>query len=369
MSLSLRRGRFATSLRFRFRHASADRTATDNVIVEIRDSDGICGYGEGCPRQYVTDETAETAALFIDSQGPAIALAATTLANLRSWIAQNENLIDANPAAFAAIECAALDLIGKRAGQPLESVIGAPPLIDPVPYTAVISDSSPGKTRLIALAHRLWGFSDFKIKISGDPGRDRQRLQTLPPGARIRADANNHWQDAATAVTHIQGLGRPFWAIEEPVTAGDYSAMQTIAEALGLKIILDESLTHRAQLTCLAESPHLWVANIRVSKCGGILRASHLAKQAQALGIGVILGAHVGETSLLTRAALAVGQTLKAPPIAREGAYGTILLKSDLTQPALRFSHGCHFHPNRYGLNKAAGLGIKVNTDLIQWAI
>jgi L-alanine-DL-glutamate epimerase-like enolase superfamily enzyme len=80
-----------------------------------------------------------------------------------------------------------------------------------------------------------------------------------------------------------------------------------------LRIILDESLTKQADLKPLMSDPDRWIANIRVSKVGGILRAVALANRSADAGIGVILGSHVGETSLLTRASIVVANCLKQP--------------------------------------------------------
>jgi L-alanine-DL-glutamate epimerase-like enolase superfamily enzyme len=168
-------------------------------------------------------------------------------------------------------------------------------------------------------------------------------------------------------MAHIRSLGQPFWSIEEPVAAGDTQAMRKIAQTLGVKIILDESLSRRDQLDAYAADPTQWIANIRVSKCGGIVRAVRLARHAQTLGLGVILGAHVGETSLLTRAALAVGQSLEAPPLAREGAYGAILLKSDVASRSLRFGYRGRLVPQTYGMATAAGMGIETVAESIDW--
>ncbi len=367
MTIAVRRGRFESRLRFRFKHASADRTAAENVIVELRDEDGLCGYGEGCPRDYVTGETVQSAESFIANHGQDIADAIGDVAALASWIGDHAALIDANPAAFCAVELAALDLVARRAGVPLENIVDAPALDVAIGYTAVMGDSSPNKTALMCAAYGLLGFTDFKIKLSGDVVRDRARLRQLPKGSRVRVDANNYWGDAADCIAHIRALDRPIWAIEEPVAAGDENAMRAIAEALEAKIILDESLTRLEQLDSYAVDPERWIANVRVSKSGGILRAVRLARAAQSMGMGVIIGAHVGETSLLTRAALAVGQSISAPPLAREGAYGTILMKADLTLPALRFQRGGCLMPSRYGLTTRPGMGFAISTDGITW--
>lgn len=366
MTASIRIGRFESPMRFSFKHASAERVATENILVEIGEN-GVYGYGEGCPRDYVTGETLQTAEGFLLRHGPEIAEAASDLCSFRNWIDSHEALIDENPAAFCSIELAALDLLGKRMKQPLESVVGAPVLSEPATYSAVIGSSSPIKSRIIGAVYHLSGFSDFKVKLNGRMTTDRKVVRRLPKGVRLRIDANNYWRSAQDCISYIQQLGRRIWALEEPVAPGDVSAMQEIGEALNVKVILDESFAHRNQLPVYCARPERWIANIRVSKCGGILRSMRLAQECQASGLGIILGAHVGETSLLTRAALAIGQALHRPPLAREGAYGKILLKSDLTNASLQFHYGGRLSPARYGLATKAGLGLEVFPQTALW--
>lgn len=368
MTPSIRVGSFETKMRFRFKHASADRSETDNVIVELRDSDGVRGYGEGCPREYVTNETRESAWAFLFEYGSAIAEAASDLGSLNAWLHDNEGLIDQNPAAFCAIECAALDWMGKRQSKSLEALLGLPPLNQPVRYTAVLGDSSPAATLAMSFAYRAWGLDDYKVKLSGDLRRDKKRFRVLPKNVRIRVDANNFWKhEPADCIAHISELDRPVWAIEEPVGAGDIQAMRMISDALGAKIVLDESLSRREEIDAYAEDASRWLANIRVSKCGGIIRSIEAANQAHEAGLGVILGAHVAETSLLTRAALTVGQALSKDPYAREGAYGRLLLQNDVTAPSLRFRKGGVLQFNEFDPSSKDGNGLDVLVDTVQW--
>ncbi len=43
------------------RHASFERSDSENLVVRVTLSDGLSGYGEGVPRSYVTGETLESA--------------------------------------------------------------------------------------------------------------------------------------------------------------------------------------------------------------------------------------------------------------------------------------------------------------------
>ena len=50
----------AVPLKKPIRHASHERTTSDNLVVRATLDDGQVGYGEGVPRPYVTGETIES---------------------------------------------------------------------------------------------------------------------------------------------------------------------------------------------------------------------------------------------------------------------------------------------------------------------
>jgi len=368
MTAVLRWGYFPSDFRFRFSHASASRSATSNIIVEVRGQDGICGYGEGCPRKYVTGETEETAAAFVLEHGAAFVSAGIDLAAIQSWIDRHETQISKNPAAFAAMEQALLDMLARKAEKSIEGYLGYSSELGHVQYSAVLGDSSPMKTGLAALAYSMVGFTSFKIKLSTDLTRDQRKISWLPKHAKIRVDANNLWHEADTCIEHIGSVRREIWGIEEPLAVGDIAGMQRVSLKLNAAIILDESLVTQSQLDHYAKLPGRWIANIRVSKCGGLLRSIALANAAQAQGMDVILGAHVGETSLLTRSAITVGNVLKMPPLAREGAFGTFFLKNDISRRSLTFGRSGVLQPSRFDLAGNLGFGVAVDPDRVSWA-
>jgi len=302
------------------------------------------GYGEGCPREYVTHETLEGAQRFVE-QGTRAWLSTIDGADaLRAHVETHRQEIDANPAAWSAVEIALLDLFGKASGRAVEELLGLPPLSGMFRYSAVIGDASPAAFEG-QLAHYLKaGFRDFKIKLAGDLSRDRAKVQSLAKAgvepSRVRADANNLFADSGAAVAHLAALEFPFAAIEEPLRAGDYEGMRRIAKATSARIILDESLLRIEQLAALQADPATWIANIRISKMGGLVRALALAAEARRLGMRIVVGAHVGETSVLTRAGLTVAQAAGDALLAQEGAFGTHLLEHDVVQPLLMFGPG-----------------------------
>ncbi len=323
-----------------FRHASASRSRAENLIVAARSDDGLTGYGEGCPRDYVTGETVEGGAAFIRRHAQEIADAVTDGASLRAWADEHREEIDEHPAAFCAIELAVLDLLGKAAEAPVEDIVGVPRLDGGFTYSAVLGDSPYLVYRLQHFRYRRKGFTDFKVKVSGDLGRDRRKLRVFGnKQLRVRLDANNLWDDADACIAHLNALGGGVFAVEEPLTAGDLAGFERVSEECGVRIILDESLLRASQLDGFG-SPERWIVNVRVSKMGGIGRSLEVVERAASLGMGVIVGAQVGETSILTRAGLTGMQAARSVLAASEGAFGTHLLREDLTAESLMFGDG-----------------------------
>ena len=78
-------------------------------------------------------------------------------------------------------------------------------------------------------------------------------------------------------------------------------------------------------------------------------------------GIGVIVGAQVGETSILTRAGLTIATAAGSNLIASEGAFGTHLLQQDLTAPCLMFGAGGELDPDAFGLSTRPAMGLEID--------
>ncbi|MCY4665516.1 MAG: hypothetical protein OXC00_12700 [Acidimicrobiaceae bacterium] len=355
---------FDTPFNTVFRHASASRWRAQNVIVAARGPDGATGWGEGCPRSYVSGETVESASNFIHSQRDAMTRDVSDIASLRSWIGEHRALIDANPAAFCAIETAIVDLIGKAEGRTAEQLLDAEEPAGEFQYSAVLGDSPWPVYRRQCRRYQAQGFRDFKVKVSGRPRRDRHKMRILDGagaadtrGVRVRIDANNLWISAAECASHLAALGRDIYAVEEPLQADDLDGFRRVADAAGTRIVLDESLLRIEQLDDIGDDPQRWIANIRVSKMGGVLRSLAVTRRAADLGIAVIVGCQVGETSILARAGLTVMQAARPSLVAAEGAFGTHLLRRDLASPGVVFGPGgtlaadsAGWGPEGYGL-------------------
>jgi L-alanine-DL-glutamate epimerase-like enolase superfamily enzyme len=91
---------------------------------------------------------------------------------------------------------------------------------------------------------------------------------------------------------------------------------------------------------------------------GGIARALAAVAAAREAGIRVIVGAQVGETSVLTRAALPVAAAADDLLVAQEGAFGTHLLVQDVCDPPLMFGSGGLLDPTFIAGRPGLGLDL-----------
>jgi len=330
-------------LKVSFQHSTATRNETESVLVKAHTDAGNIGLGEGCPRSYVTGESITTALDFIAEHQSELARISSVV-DLTEWVSIHESDIDTNPAAFSAIEISLLNALALDDGVKVEQLLGLPKIAGVFCYTAVLGTQNPKTFHSQLEQYKAVGFKDFKVKLFGEPGIDRPNLDILGnelgSGKRVRFDANNIWNNAGDAIGYLEAIGSDYFAIEEPVTAKMYADLALIHKQLGKQIILDESFLKIQDFEFIQEDPKPWIINLRISKMGGIIRSLSIAEKAKKLGIPIIIGAQVGETSILTRAAITVANAYRSNLIAQEGAFGTQLLSYDLLSPSLSFGAG-----------------------------
>jgi len=296
--------------------------------------------------------------------------AASDLSSLRNWMVVHAAEIDENPAAFAALEGALIDMLARERGVSVERLLELPELsARPHRFTAVIGDSEPARARWLWARYALFGFTDFKVKASRDAMRDREKLAPFRlPLLRLRLDANNLWRRPADCLDHLSQVGVQPFAVEEPLGAGDVAGFREVALRAGVAIVLDESFRTPAVLEELPADVR-WVVNVRVSKLGGILRSLDAVGAARRCGVGIVVGCHVGETGLLARAALPVAVAAGDDLVAQEGAFGDRLLERDLSTPSPRFGFRGRIAPRRIPPPKAPGFGLEIDRSALLTAV
>jgi pimeloyl-ACP methyl ester carboxylesterase len=265
-----------------------------------------------------------------------------------SWIEKNSREIDKYPSAWCAVEMALLDLFARENECSVEELLGLRDSRLFARCTAVLGNDKTWKYITLADKYLIRGLTDFKIKISGDLENDRKKIALLEELAskhkakniRIRLDANNLWKDRCDeAIEYIMALNGGIFALEEPVGARNPEDISRISTSTGIPVILDESLCTFRDLSFYKNLPGKFIANIKISRVGGLVRALKLIEEVKKIRWPVIIGCHVGETSLLTRAALTAAFVAGESLVAYEGAFGDYLIGHEPAEPMLKFGH------------------------------
>jgi L-alanine-DL-glutamate epimerase-like enolase superfamily enzyme len=334
------------NLKTTIRHAAATRNEGESVWVQAK-RNGSTGYGEGCPRVYVAGDDLDASLIWIKKTFPSGKVNFETLEDLKQWAKENEKEIDNYPSAWCAVEMAMLDLLSREKSCSVEKMLGLDDGKLCSRYTAVLGDDKKWKYTTLVDKYLIRRLSDFKIKLSGNLERDIEKLDILEDlsvkhhaeSIRIRLDANNLWKDRCDeAIQYTMMLGaRRVFAMEEPVRAKNAGDISKFSIATGLPVILDESLCTLEDLSLYKKIEGKFIANIKVSKAGGLIRALKMIEELKKMGWPVIIGCHVGETSLLTRAGLVVSSAAGDSLIAHEGAFGDYLVELEPVTPMLQF--------------------------------
>ena len=354
-------------LKSTFRHAGATRDEGESVWVRVR-RNGLAGFGEGCPRSYVAGDDLESSVRWVQGRFSNGEWQFDTLEDLKQWTERNGDLIDEYPSAWCAVEMAFLDLFAREKDCSVEKLLALDTPGRRGHYTAVLGDEKRWKFTHLVDHYLVRGFSDFKVKLNGNLNKDNLNLGVLRdlcsrqsvPDVRIRLDANNLWEgQCEEAGKYLNALNGPIFAVEEPVGPRDVESISEVNTATGLSVILDESLCTLADLTLYKNLGGKLIANIKVSKIGGLIRTLKLIEELKRLGWPIIIGCHVGETSLLTRAALLAASAAGENLIAQEGAFGDYLVEREPVDPILKFGrHGLLDLNQPYYLKTVQGLKV-----------
>jgi L-Ala-D/L-Glu epimerase len=370
----------AVPLKKAIRHASHERTTSDSLVARATLDGGEVGFGEGVPRPYVTGETIESA---FSALGPFdVARHVGEPKDFAEVVRRLEAMAlpqtEADPrgmdgnAARCALELAILDAYGRRFGESLGRAIRLSGHADgllteapmPVRYSGAITAESGRKERISAWKMRLYGFHQVKVKVGvagqDDPARLATLRRILGQKMDIRLDANEAWP-AAEVVERVRPL-RPCTptALEQPVPHAEVEALADLRPALGVPVMLDESLCGYPDAERAVERRTADLFNVRLSKCGGIGPTLRIIALAARSGLGVQLGCHPGETGLLSAAGRHVAANVKGLRYV-EGSYDRHVLAENLTVEDITFGYGGRARPLA-----GPGLGVRVDPAALE---
>lgn len=290
------------------RTAQGDFTERASVLLELRDADGVAGYGEAAPWPGFGTESVDAAEASLRAAERMLAGASLQSGD---WPAEFEHHFAGRPAARAALQGALLDLEARRAGRPLSvhlaalagPTYGAP--LSRVPVSALLTAHDPDALFSEAEIARAAGYRAVKIKLgSGLVASDVASLRAVRdgvgPSVRLRGDANGAWsvRDALAALEAFAPFDVEY--IEQPVAAHDIDGLAELRRRAAVKVAADESVASEDGMLRLLAAGAADVVVLKPATLGGAGRALALASRARQAGMRVVF-THAFESAVGAR--------------------------------------------------------------------
>ena len=260
----------------------------DSTIVSIETDDGYIGYGECCPLgPFYLPAYAEGVRAGIKELGPhLIGLNPTETGKLNQIMDQ---YLKGHAYVKSPIDIACWDIKGQLTGLPVCEMLGGRYGDDFVLYRA-ISQVEPDAMAANVKQYRDEGYRRFQLKVGGNPDEDIQRIRmvsdVLEKGDKLIADANTGWlmHEAARVVRAVDDIDV---YIEQPCET--YEECLSIREQTSHPFVLDEVIDGIDILVRGYSERAMDVVNIKISKFGGLTKASLARDLCVKLGIAMTL--------------------------------------------------------------------------------
>jgi len=301
--------RLRLPFRSAFRHAAAERSSSDTILVILEDDAGHRGFGEILARTYVTGESNDAifAVAAPELGGLVIGQSFETQAALMAFLLAQLESERWQPALFGGFEAALINLFEQGALWDVSEVLGRRRMSAWGNCFTIGLEASKDQLRQRAREARLAGATVVKVKIGGEG--DVARLHVLSDCWKgtmpLRLDANgslsvNQAQSLldASAALPIASLEQPFAPEDPDLTV----KLRDLYKRTGVPLVADESLCRLSDAQRWAESGAYQIFNIRVGKCGGLLASSRIMGVARASTIRLVAGSMVGESAVLRHA-------------------------------------------------------------------
>lgn len=332
--------------------------ARETLLLELTNADGLHGIGEAAPwpgfghDALDASEGALHAALARLARFPEPSVVAPLSGEL-------EPLLDAWPAARAAVEGALCDLAARRAGSTLAAWLAgqvaldasAPPL-GRVPCSALLLETTPEAVHAEALRVRAAGYPAAKLKLGAssladDLARAQAARTGLGPGIRLRGDANGAWTRATAGAAMHALAALDFDYVEQPVPAGDVEGLHALRGLTPVRVAADETASDEQGFRAVVENCAADLVVLKPALLGGPLRTLALAALARAAGVDVVF-THALDTAVGAWQAVHCAAAW-ADPQAVHGLSTAGLFVTDVG-PAVEATHGFVTVPARPGL-------------------
>ncbi len=281
-----------------FRIATMTANSSHNVLIRIRTSGGVDGWGEASPLHSITGETqriciaaAKEIADLILGVNPLEIASLTGLIN---------GFLPHNTTIKSAFDMALYDIASKVAGLPLYRFLGG--RLRPMETDLTIGICDPKDVGAKAKAVLSKGFRNIKVKLGTTFEEDDLRLKNIReavgPNIALRIDANQAW-DRAAAIKSLRAFeDYDIDFCEQPLRGHDVIGLREVGNSVFITLMADEALHSPTDALRLTSEDAVPYFNIKLAKSGGIYSALQIADIAEAGGrkcmVGCMLESRLG---------------------------------------------------------------------------
>lgn len=335
-----------------------------SMITEVR-CGGVVGYGEGIPTSIIY-EPGHIGRSGIDEwqviQDTAKNLIGQDARRLRALIPDELNVQDANTLVDA-IDFAMHDAVGKAVGLPAWALLGPTKRSYVMGMPVVHVDTPDAMAENAATMHARGGYRWFKLKPIGDLEADREAMTKIrertTPDVRFFADPNYALKMDLDGVIHyvneLHKLG--LVVIEDPIDT-DWAGYRAIQQRTPVHVMIDEKARTPQNVLEIVQENCARFINIHANWAGGFASGLKKAHLAAAAGLGVIIGSS-GYIGIGNAAYQTLSSVLPSEQPCEQTNTSDDNRRSVVAKPY-------HTEDGRIHIADAPGLGIEVDTDLLE---
>ena len=278
-------------------------------FVRVTDEDGAQGWGQ--VSTYNSDITAE---VLHRQVAPWVLGAATDdLDDLLDIVAEREHKFPGSylRRAMAGFDTALWDLRGKRAGQPVASLLGGSPGPIRAYASSMKRDITPADEaeRLKRLAGEF-GFTAFKVRAGAEVGRDRDEWpgrteeiiptirRELGPDADLLIDGNSCYSPPRAIEVGRMLEAEGFCHFEEPCPYWELEQTKQVTDALSIDVTGGEQDCDLTIWRRMTDMRAVDIVQPDILYLGGIARTMRVVRMAEAAGLPVT--PHCANLSMVT---------------------------------------------------------------------
>ena len=335
------------------------------ILIEVETDAGVVGYGETAPTMTSPEAihalllTAKTVLL-----GQPVTQILDLMKQLFTQSFGHHNASQSHPRlgniAFAGVELALWDALGKTVGLPVHALLGGK-IHDTVSFMGFVQGDSTEEVAEHAYQLAQDGFEVIYLKAGHTNEKDMANVEAVRKAIgnkRLRIDPNEAW-DLMEAQVMINKLARfDLEMVEQPVSAiSGVPALKALKQSCSVPIAADQSVFTPEEAHTMCASGAVSLLTVGLHETGGILGFRRVAAIAQVFDINVCLHG-VWETGITTCASIQAASGVSNMDDGNQIMWQ--LLQEDIVEsPDLTPDAG------KIAVMSGPGLGFSLNKDAV----